>query len=231
MFSKVAKKDDEALQFLSTEQIQELFHCLNKRKGNVLTEGNLKINVNIKKKNLELLEAKKKGGDVAGSGANGGNNDLLFQTMGSVGGGTGGCGSGNDAKKDDNGKELLEYFYREGVSVDNGAAKDYADKVNGTLYFRSSTIFSIGRKPTWSTLGSPVLAQGRCCGYENMFVCYKKESVYDIMDSLAALVPCKGYENGKLMEDMVRFINARCEEIQDFIELDDTKSIRDDQAT
>ncbi len=65
------------------------------------TEGNLKINVNIKKKNLELLEAKKKGGDVAGLGVDGGNNDLLLQTMGGAGGGTGGCGSGDDAKKDD----------------------------------------------------------------------------------------------------------------------------------
>ncbi|KAK8403964.1 hypothetical protein O3P69_000190 [Scylla paramamosain] len=187
-FSKVAKKDGDALQFLSTEQIQELVHCLNKRKGNVLTEGNLKINVNIKKKNSELLEAKKKGGDVAGLGVDGGNNDLLLQTMGGAGGGTGGCGSGDDAKKDDMedkfslkikqkiededahiksmlhavlssrlsesnndrsavptgsiapwskpSEELLEYLYREGVSVDIGAAKDYADKVNGTLYFR-----------------------------------------------------------------------------------------------
>ncbi|KAK8390315.1 hypothetical protein O3P69_010178 [Scylla paramamosain] len=61
MFSKVAKKDDDALQYLSTEQIQELVYCLNKRKENVPTEGNLKMNVNIKKKNLELLEAKKEG--------------------------------------------------------------------------------------------------------------------------------------------------------------------------
>ncbi|KAK8390651.1 hypothetical protein O3P69_010392 [Scylla paramamosain] len=78
MFSKVAKKDDDVLQYLSTEQIQELVYCLNKRKENVPTEGNLKMNVNIKKKNLELLEAKKKGGDVAGLGVDGGNNDLLL---------------------------------------------------------------------------------------------------------------------------------------------------------
>ncbi|KAK8405439.1 hypothetical protein O3P69_001775 [Scylla paramamosain] len=63
--------------------------------------SNLKINVNIKKKNLELLKAKKKGGDVAGLGVDGGNNDLLLQTMDGAGGGTGGCGSGDDAKKDD----------------------------------------------------------------------------------------------------------------------------------
>ncbi|KAK8384870.1 hypothetical protein O3P69_014438 [Scylla paramamosain] len=66
---------------------------------------------------------------------------------------------------------------------------------------------------------------------ENMFVCDKKESVYDIMDSLVALAPCKGYENSKLMEDMVRFLNGKCEEVEDSIELDDTESIRDDQAT
>ncbi len=55
IFFKVAKKDDDALQFLSTEQIQELVCHLNKRKGNVLTEGNLKINVYIKKKELGIV--------------------------------------------------------------------------------------------------------------------------------------------------------------------------------
>ncbi len=33
------------------------------------------------------------------------------------------------------------------------------------------------------------------------------------------------------MEDMVRFLNAKCEEIEHSIELDDTEFIRDDQAT
>ncbi|KAK8384819.1 hypothetical protein O3P69_014402 [Scylla paramamosain] len=139
----------------------------------------------IKGGGKESSSAKKKGGDVAGLGVDGGNNDLLLQTMGGAGGSTGGCGSGNDGKKDDMedkfslkikqtiedkdphiksmlhavlssrlsesnndrsagsiapcstpSEGLLEYFDREGVSVDIGAAKDYTDKVNGTLYFR-----------------------------------------------------------------------------------------------
>ena len=428
MFSD--KKDDDAPQFLNVEQIQEIVQRLNERKENVLTEG--KININIKKKNLELLEAKKKGGDVTGSGVDGG--DLLIQTLG---------GSGDDAKKDDMedkfslkikqkiededahiksmlhavlssrksesnyssavpaglttpwskpSEELLEYFYREGVSVDIGITKDYADRVNGTLYFRfhirqlaciqlnifhyffnrvyaditnlgitSTGVSEVRVNPETSTHWSNMEVKHmvrkdqmkKCLAYletnfkdvydklmkctttmpnefnvefevwdscvglytsvsairgaqclemygyggknqkrfvddvandndlsaiinnsglgvsddevkmstetdlddddnmfdnllndkisgvdnenmsaaKNMFICDKKESVYDIMDSLVALAPCKGYENSKLMENMLRFLNSKCEEIEDSINLDDTEFIRDDQAT
>lgn len=470
MFSKIAKKDDEALQYLSAEQIQELVHRLNERKGNILTKDNLKISINIKKKNLELLEAKKKGGNAAGSGVDGGNIDLLLQALGGAGSGSVGCvsGSGDDTKKDDTedefslkikqkiededahiksmlhavvssqlsksnnvssavpagltapwskpSEELLEHFYREGVSVDISAAKGYADRVNGTLYFRfhirqlaciqlnifhyffnrayadvanlgitSTGVSEVRVNPETSTHWSnmevkhmvrpehmekcfaylktnfrdthaklmkcttrpkafnvefevwdscvglytsvPAIRGAQCLemyGYggknqkkfddntnasdlsaiinnsgmvmsefddtklsteagldnalksggddvdvlasiktnnnnnnmfddllndkisgagdakdkaaaaaaaNNIFVCDKKESVYDIMDSLVALAPCKGYENSKLMEDMVRFLNAKCEEVEDSIELDDTEFIRNDQAT
>ena len=451
MFSKVTKKEDDASQFLSAEQTQELVHRLNERKGNVLIKDGLKISVNIKKKNLELLEAKKKGGDVAGSKVDGGNNDLLLQALGGAGGGG---STSDDAKKDNmedrfslrikqkiededahiksmlhavlssrlsknNNKEstvpagsftpwskpsedLLEYFYREGVSVDISVAKGYADRVNGTLYFRFhirqlaciqlnifhyffnrayEDVASLGITSTgvsevrvnpetsshWSNMevkhmvkpehmekcfahletnftnaytklmkcttkpkafnvefevwdscvglytSVPAIRGAQCLemyGYggknqrkfddtnasdlsaiinnggmdipefddskvsaetglddvlknnseydasvmfdkllndkissvgdvkdevvaapENIFVCDKKESVYDIMDSLVALAPCKGYENSKLMEDMVRFLNAKCEEAEDSIDLDKTYFIEDDQAT
>lgn len=470
MFSKVVKKDDDASQlFLSAEQIQELVFRLNDRKRNVLAEG--KINVNIKKKNLELLEAKKKGGDTTGSGVNGGNSDLLLQALSGAGVGSGGCGSGSvdDATKDDMedkfslkikqkiededahiksmlhailasqpsksnsdssavpagssdpwskpSEDLLEHFYREGVSVDIGAAKGYADRFNGTLYFRFhirqlaciqlnifhyffnrayTDVANLGITSTgvsevrvnletsthWSNMevkhtvrpehmakcfaylqsnfrdayaklmkcttkpkafnvefevwdscvglytSAPATRGAQCLemfGYggknqkkfddnttntsdlsaiinnsgmdmhefddsklstgaglddalksnsdsgddevdvlasiktnemfdsllndkisgigdsdakdkaaaatKNMFVCDKKESVYDIMDPLVALAPCKGHENSKLMEDMVRFLNAQCEEVEDSIGPNDTEFIRNDQAT
>ena len=466
MFSKVVKKDDDASQlFLSVEQMQELVFRLNERKRNVLTEG--KININIKKKNLELLEAKKKGGDATCSGVNGGNSDLLIQALSGSGSGTGGCSSGSvdDATKDDMedkfslkikqkiededahiksmlhailasqpsksnrdsltvpagssepwskpSEDLLEHFYREGVSVDIGAAKGYADRFNGTLYFRFhirqlaciqlnifhyffnrayTDVANLGITSTgvsevrvnletsthWSNMevkhtvrpehmekcfaylqtnfkdayvklmkcttkpkafnvefevwdscvglytSTPATRGAQCLemfGYggknqkkfddittnasdlsaiinnngmdmyefddsklsseaglddalkseddkvdvlaliktnkmfdnllcdkisgigdndakakaiiatKNMFICDKKESVYDIMDPLVALAPCKGHENSKLMEDMVRFLNAKCEEVEDSIGLNDTEFIRNDQAT
>nr|BDT63267.1 MAG: wsv285-like protein [Hemigrapsus takanoi nimavirus] len=459
MFSKVAKKDNDAPQFLSAEQIQELILCLNERKRNVLTEGNLKISANIKKKNLELLEAKKKRIDPAVFGIDGGiDNDVLLQALGAEGDNAtddmedkfslkikqkiededvhvksmlhaivssklsksnndnSAVPAGSIAPWSKPSEELLEYFYREGVSVDIGAAKGYADRLNGTLYFRfhirqlaciqlnlfhyffnrayadvanlgitSTGVSEVRVNPETSTHWSnmevkhmvrpehiekcfayletnfrdtfaklkkcttkpkafnvefevwdscmglytsvPAIRGAQCLemyGYggknqkkfedisnasdlsdiinnsgmdmsefddskvstkaglddalksnsnsgddvdvlasiktnnnnmfddllndkisgagdsdakdkpaavKNMFVCDKKESVYDIMDSLVALAPCKGYENSKLMEDMVRFLNAKCEEVEDSIKLDDTEFIMNDQAT
>ena len=419
MFSKVAKKDDD---FLSAEQIQVLVQRLNERKRNVITKSS-KIKVHVKKKNLELLETRKKAG---GLGVDGGNNDLMIQA--SVGAGSGleddmedkfslklmrkiededahvksmlhAVMSSQLSKSNNNisevpggsivpwskpSKELLEHFYREGVSVDIGVAKSYADRVNGTLYFRfhirqlaciqlnifhyffnrayadvvnlgitSTGVSEVRVNPDTSTHWSsmevkhmvrpehmekcfaylntnfndtyaklmkcttkpkafnvefevwdscvglytslPAIRGAQCLemyGYggknqskfddntndlnaiidnsrmdmfehgkistedknsddverlldekiysgvkddiaaaKNMFVCDKKESVYDIMDSLVALAPCKGHENSKLMEDMVRFLNTICEEVEDSIELDDTEFIKNDQAT
>ncbi|KAK8405438.1 hypothetical protein O3P69_001774 [Scylla paramamosain] len=243
--------------------------------------------------------------------------------MGGAGGGTGGCGLGDDAKKDDMEDKFslkikqkiededahIKSMLHAGVSVDIGAAKDYADKVNGTLYFifhiRQLTCIQLINPETsthWSSIKVKHMVRGaQCleiCGYrgknqkkfddntnasdlsaiinnsgmdmpefdnskvsteaglddalksssnsgddiyvvlasiktnnnnntfddllsdkisgtgdsddkdkgaaaaaaENMFVCDKKESVYDIMDSLVPLAPCKGYENSKLID-------------------------------
>ncbi|KAK8405451.1 hypothetical protein O3P69_001787 [Scylla paramamosain] len=280
--------------------------------------------------------------------------------MGGADGGTGGCGLGDDAEKDDMEDKFslnieqkmededahiksmlhavlssrrrsrrslvhafgkfLEYFYREGVSVDIGAAKDYADKVNGTLYFifhiRQLTCIQLINPETsthWSSIKVKHMVRGaQCleiCGYggknqkkfddntnasdlsaiinnsgmdmpkfdnskvsteagfddalkssnnsgddiyvvlasiktnnnnntfddllsdkisgtgdsddkdkgaaaaaaENMFVCDKKESVYDIMNSLVPLAPCKGYEKSKLIDAWFKLDKTNCE--------------------